>query len=182
MKGLAVGLWTSFTSQLQKMEETKEIDLSIIPIIEELMTDCQDNENWWANNNKERIENNFAPYHAFRNLRLILKMIKEKLETAKERHSNPIEAENTLSILPTMLSLYDFAFSLKDKQIDNNIKTNIYLRSRYLRDLASSYSFLPTLKEEVTGITKSRLKIKISQISLNASEHVDLEEGESNNC
>ena len=171
-------LWSSFTSQLQKMEEESKVDLSVVPTIQSLINNCQENERWWAHNTSQPLEKNFAPYHALRNIRLILEEIGDALKTAETRNSNPIDVENTLSIIPTLSYLDMFVNSLKNKTITNDFKLNIYSRSRQLRDIATRYSFLPSLEDEVKGINRRTLQSRITRLSKTFQEEIDILESE----
>lgn len=157
--------WDLFTSQLQEMEKKSIVDLRVVPTIQNLIDNCQENERWRAHNTTEPRENNFALYHAFRNIRLILKKIEEGLKTAKARNSNPIDVENALCLIPTLSSLHIFASSFRDKTMNDNFKEKIYFHSRQLRDVANTYSFLPNLDDEIRGINKRTLKSRINRLS-----------------
>ena len=156
------------------MEESSKIDLSVLSTIDKLINNCQENEDWWAKNELKPLENNFASFHAFRNIRLILKKIEERLSTAKERGSNPGEVENALFVIPALSSLYEYVSALKGKSIDYNIKNTIYLRSRNVRSIAANYYFLPNLEEEIVGINKTKLRNRISHLSKTVQEDVEI--------
>lgn len=158
-------LWDLFTSQLQEMEQKSEVDLSVVPTIQSLIDNCRENERWWAHNTAEPRENNFAPYHAFRNIRLILKKVEESLKTAEARNSNPIDVENALCLIPTLSSLHIFVSSFRDKTMSDNFKERIYSHSRQVRTIADTYSFLPDLDDEIRGINKRTLRSRIGRLS-----------------
>lgn len=156
------------------MEEESKIDFSVLTTMGELETNCEKNEHWWANNTIASVEDNLAPYHAYRNIRLILSKVGNSFQTAEERGSNPIEVENALSIMPAITSLYDFVESLKGKPVSNEMKERIYHKSRNLRNFAARYSFLPSLEEELAGINRSNLEKKISSISKEMQEEIEI--------
>ncbi|MBA7716380.1 hypothetical protein ES703_125451 [subsurface metagenome] len=158
-------IWDLFTSQLQDMKQKSKVDLRVVPTIQSLIDNCQENERWWAHNTTESRENNFAPYHAFRNIRLILKKVEEGLKTAEARNSNPIDVENALRLIPTLSSLHMFVSSFRGKTMNDNFKERIYYHSRQLRDVANTYSFLPNLDDEIRGINKRTLKSRVDRLS-----------------
>ena len=171
--GMTEELWASFSSQLQKMEEESKVDLSLVPTIQSLIENCQENERWWVHNTSEPQENNFASYHALRNIRLILKKVEESLITAEARHSNPIDVENALSMVPSLSSLHMFVNSIKDKPLNESLRKNIYANSRQLRDKAIRYSFLPSLEDEIRGINKRTLKSRIIRLSKATQDQIE---------
>lgn len=173
-EGLAEELWGSFASQLQKMEEESKINVSVIPTIQGLIENCQENENWWIHNTTQSQENNFAPYHALRNVRLILINVENSLKTAEARNSNPIDVENALSMVPILSSLHMFVNSVKNKTISDIFKRNIYSQTRQLRNIASRYSFLPSLEDEIGGINKRTLQSRITRLSKTFQKEIDI--------
>ncbi len=166
-------LWASFSSQLLKMEEESKVDLSVVPTIQNLIKNCKENEEFWVHNTSQARESNFASFHALRNIRLILKKVEGNLITAEARHSNPIDVENALSMLPSLSSLHMFVNSIKDKPINARLRKNLYLDSRQLRDKAIRYSFLPSLEDEIRGINKRTLRSRITRLSKTTQNNLE---------
>lgn len=167
-------LWASLTSQLREMEEQGKVDLSVLPTVESLVRDCQENESWWIRNTIEPIENNFAPYHALRNIRLILTEMEDRFQTAKMRNSNPLVLEKGRELIPSLSSLHIFVSSLKNKLMTNELKRSIYIRSREVRDKAFLVDMLPSANKEISEVDKRRLKSRISRLSKTVQEEFEI--------
>lgn len=162
------------------MEEESKVNLSVVPTIHSLIENCQENERWWVNNTSEPQENNFASFHALRNIRLILKKVEDSLISAEARHSNPTDVGNALSMVPSLSSLHMFVNSIKDKPINKSLRNNIYLNSREIRDKAIRYSLLPNLDDETRGINKRTLKSRITRLSKITQNHLENNTRENN--
>jgi len=151
--------------QIKKMQETKEVDISVVHIIDELIESCKHYEEFWVKDESVPIENAFLFYHALRNSRLVLEKMNERFKVAVERHENPKIINDSFAVVPVLSELCSTVFSLAKKEITYELKNLVSYRVRVLRDIASDNSMLPSSEEEMRGLNEKRLKERLTHFA-----------------
>ena len=162
----------SFKDSFEKMIETKEVDLNVIPLINKLKEDLSTKKESAIKQNLPQ-HTLFPIYHSINICNTVLDSISTRLVKAKEEKDNPIIAENTLAIYPSffILATNIDKMELKEKEIITfhllNLASNLQIsaiRSRLFKiDEKIQKEVLEKAKEvvcnlKIEGITNEELQ------------------------
>ncbi|MEX2705365.1 MAG: hypothetical protein Q6352_008910 [Candidatus Freyrarchaeum guaymaensis] len=151
--------------QLEQMNETQKVDISVVKVLDSLIEDCRTNERFWIKNEKIPIETSFLLYHSTRNSRLILEKMKQRFILADEKEDNPHIVSDALQVVPVLNELYEVISALKYLEIKTELLSFLSSKLRQLRNVASIASMIPSPEEEIKEIDKKKLKRRFSRFA-----------------
>lgn len=157
--------FTILVQRLETMEETKEVDISVVEILDKLIEDCKESEKFWIKKGGIAIEKSFLLYHASRNSRLILEKMKERFVLAGKKHENPRIISDSLALVPLLSELCFILFSLRKRRITSELYGVVSQRVRLLRNAAYNVSMLPSPEEEMKGLDRTRLEKRFNRFA-----------------
>ncbi|MEK6935589.1 MAG: hypothetical protein AABW67_02285 [Nanoarchaeota archaeon] len=162
----------SFKDSFEKMIETKEVDLNVIPIINKLKEEVLKKREFAIEQNLPE-HSLFPVYHSTSICNKVLESISTRLVKAKENKDNPIIAEDTLAIYPSffMLTTNLDRTDLRSREINTfhllNLASNLQIsaiRSNLFKtDGDTKKEVLEKAKEvicdlKIEGITNDKLQ------------------------
>lgn len=151
--------------KLEKMEQLQKVDLSIIEILDELIRNCKETENFWVESENLPVDTSFLLYHSTRNSRLVLERMKNRFISAVEKNENPHIISDAIQIAPLVIELCEMAFSLKKRPITPEVLSFISNRLKLLRNTAYKLSMMPSPEEEIAEIDKKKFKKRFSRFA-----------------
>lgn len=157
--------FTNLFHQLEIMEKSRKVDLSVIGVLDGLVEDCRRMEKFWIENEQIPVEDSYLLYHATRNSRLIFGKMKERFVLASEKHENPKVIEDSLMVAPLLGELHSTVVSLMNRVVTPELQFLISHRLRLLRNIASNVSMLPSPEEEMKGIDRRKLKRRFNRFT-----------------
>jgi len=158
-------IFNNLFQQLEKMEESREVDISVINTLDNLIGTCKKIEQSWIENEEIPIESSFLLYHASRNSRLVLEKMKHRFIKASETHENPKIVNDSMLVAPILGGLCDLMFSLTKRAITPEIHLFVSKRLGLLRNTASNVSLLPSPEEEMKSVNRKKLKTRFSRFA-----------------
>src|SRR5487761_326793 len=132
---------------LNKMEERKEVDISIVKDLEELTASFEKSEQRWLESLDTKLS--FYFYYAARNAILIISRMMERFLKAKEKQDNPVVAEDSLEIVGILGEILDLT---QEGKADQYVAEFVINRTRQLREIAASTGLLQSEEKELEGI------------------------------
>jgi hypothetical protein len=151
--------------QLQEMEATGKVNLSIVNTIDKLIDSCAVTENFWRDDEQVKIQQSFLLYHASRNSRIILKKMKKRFIEAAEKHENPSVVHDSIHVLPQLNELYTMLSSLTKQTPSKQLVDNVSEKVDYLRDTAYLNNMLPTPEEEMEELDQRHVKKRFGEFA-----------------
>lgn len=143
---------------LNSMEETGNVDLTIVPKIDETKQLLDSFKTEITNADSIDPQTNFLAYHIVRNIGLALDKMKSRFLAAQENHDNPIVAEDSLSLIPVMGESFQVAERIMGGELTQADAKMIFERVRVLRDSMYSGSMVITSEEETGYVPQSDLR------------------------
>ncbi len=136
------------------MEKSGEVDLSVIPAIENVLrySGQRGREARKSGNSREQ---SFVMYHAWRNIEIIASNIKTRFENSSKGHDNPQVALDALCIVPELRSLATLMLALDDKKIDLKTRMLVLDQVSMVRDTARKCNFSDQSKDELDHVTRA---------------------------
>jgi hypothetical protein len=151
------GNLAEMSTLLWKMEETGEVDLTIVPKIDESMSLLTELQNKIVDNKATELKQDFLAYHIVRNINLTLEKMKSRFLDAKKNHDNPIVAEDSLAMIPVLAESFQVAENIMNGQLTTTDQRMIIERVRVLRDSMFTNSILVSGDEETARVSKTEL-------------------------
>ena len=157
--------FTNLIRVIEKMEDSKTVDPTVIGVLDELIESCEEAQRYWVEREELPIEDSFILYHASRNSRLVLEKMKERFLSAEERHENPEVIGDSLLVLPHLSELCSIVSFLTKRELTPESRLLISQRLRLLRNAASNVSMLPSPEEEKQGLDRKKLKRRFDRFT-----------------
>lgn len=157
------GNLAAMNTLLWKMEETKEVDLSIIPMIESEMSLLSELQNKIVSDKTQETRANFLAYHIVRNLNLTMEKMKVRFIKAKENHDNPVVALDTISLIPVLAEAYQTVESINAGKTIS--ETSVVDKIQLLRNSMSSSKMLISGEEEAKRVSKEDFEEEGKQLA-----------------
>jgi hypothetical protein len=152
------GNLVDMTTLLVKMEDTGDLDLSIIPKIEDSMRIVAEIQSKIADDKTMELKANFLAYHIVRNINLTLEKMRFRFANAKLNHDNPIVAEDSLALVPAIAESFQVAERLVNGELSYADEKMIVGRIQALRNSMYSSSMLITGEEESKRVSSTELE------------------------
>ncbi|MBC7112708.1 MAG: hypothetical protein H5T34_01580 [Candidatus Methanomethyliales bacterium] len=159
------GNFVALIEKLERMEQLKVVDISVLEILDDLIKDCKETELFWIENRNLPIDTSFLLYHSTRNSRLVLEKMRDRFITARKNKENPHIISDSIEIVPILSELYEATLSLRDRPITPEVLSFISNRLRLLRNIAHRVSMMPSPEEEIAKIDKEKFKKHFSRFA-----------------
>jgi hypothetical protein len=161
-------IFSSIFESLEQMYREKTIDYSILPYIDRLIEKFDEFEKFWITSQDVAIQTAFVMYLSARNSRMILQKMKEKFEIAKQEASNPKVVGDSRKVIFPIYGIYESLLAAQNSlpNVDFSLPSQLIEQIRILRVTAKNVGMLPTLKEEMAGINKKRLRREFSDLDV----------------
>ena len=156
------------------MEETGEVDLSILDNLKELKQILQILKNKWL----QRSDNNaFYFYQGLRNIELILGKMEERFVKSKENHDNPKIALDSLVLFPVVDEVLKIT---EGDTIDDVTIDKVLRKTRDLRNTAARQQLIESPEVDRRQIDKEQLQWEFESVmkTLDIPAHIPYKVGE----
>ncbi len=146
------------------MEKVGEVDFVILDNIDRAKSTLSALESVLSSNTaSSNVKSAFLGYHIIRNLNLILIRMRDRFVHSKETNDNPIVAEDSLSILPTLTESIDIAMRYGGKNISSGEEELMLNHILKLREITSQKNMTLTLEQEAQTISATEETLKIEE-------------------
>jgi len=155
----------ALSTSLEMMGASRKIDPETIGIIDTIVEECRNKEEFWLSNSKVPPTTAFTLYHASRNARIIFTKMRNRFTYAHERHENPGVINDATLVFPYLCDIFNILDSLKERHVTSEVLKFIKKRVRTLRNTAEKASMLPTIEEEVKTVDKQELTKEFEELA-----------------
>jgi hypothetical protein len=142
------GNLAEMSTLLSRMQDTGEVDLAIVPKIEDSMELLTEMQNTIVNSKTTEAKQDFLAYHIIRNINLTMEKMKARFLVAKEMGDNPIVADDSIALVPVLSESFQVAEGIMSGKLTSVDQRLIMERIRVLRDSMYSSSMQITSEEE----------------------------------
>jgi hypothetical protein len=143
---------------IEESEKSGEVDLAIIEPLETLLAEFEQMENHWLETYADdNIEASFPMFHVSRNGALILGQMIQRYKTAKETKDNPRVAEDTFTVLPSLIDSITLMMEAKDGP-SSLFGDQSFQTARVLRNMARHANMLPDDENDILSIPQKTRK------------------------
>jgi len=166
-----IRVFDSIYNKLEEMEDKGKVDISILEEFDLLTRQFKEREFFWIENKRARVEDAFLLYHCTRNCTNLLEKMRIRFLEAEEKHLNPEVAKEAQQIMPTLNAIYEIVTLPLEESLNQERQMHIMQRLKEMRDIASSFSLLPTFQEETKDINVTKFRRHFMELaeSLQAS-------------
>ena len=155
---------------LNKMEETRKVDLGFLENISEFKSHINKIKTKWL---EHASNDGFYFYQAARNIELILGKMYERFENAKEMNDSSVVASDTLSLLPQFDKIL---YLLDTNTISTGFIDQILDETSTLRFAAADKNLIESIEIDRNSLDTENLKIHFAslmkQLSIPSNNHI----------
>lgn len=153
------------STELEEMQVLRKISPASIDIINAVIEECKNREEFWLSNVEIPPSTAFVLYHASRNIRIIFDKMHSRFIQASKHHANPKVVDDAAIIFPELFEMCSLLDSIKKSKVTPEMLGFIKKRVRTLRNTAEKASMLPTVEEEVKSIDKNELAQQLEDLA-----------------
>lgn len=155
------------TALCNKMEETGKVDFTILENIDRAKSTLSALEKVLSTNTAgSSVKSAFLGYHIVRNLDLVLSKMRDRFVHSQETNDNPIVAEDSLEVLPTLSESIEVAMRYGGKKIGSGEEDLMLSHILKLREITSQKNMQLTIEEEEQTISASKEALKAEEQKL----------------
>jgi len=147
------------------MESTGEIDLTVVPKLSIVMSHARTNLEFWRTATDVSKETAFVEYHAWRNIFLVLSVMKDRFEHASAMHENPEVAAEANAVLPSVFVAISLLYEIPPREIGDRERSQILERLRTLRSAALRSNMSPSLNQELADVDVQDLRNRLAGLA-----------------
>jgi hypothetical protein len=149
-----IGSTAKLDDSLATMQATGKVNKEADSLLDKIISFVTRREQLWLEG--EPAEKAFAPYHAWRNLRLIFSKMRTRLAEAQVVGDNPLVVDQAREVISKVLPILSTLAALESEPSDEEAK-RILEQVRHLRATSRRMNMTPPPAEEIKEVDQKEL-------------------------